>query len=225
MGCGKAFDAAGQPGQGFCSQDFWIAHIDKECELRAKGDKDVSPGRVCGLFGCYKIHDAAEPPFTHFCSSACEIYYKELERGRTPDCANPGCEDFAVPPFLPFCCLACSKECSLEEGKLYEEALQGRTPDECTMHAGSVSARLTEEQQTSQQSYYSPPATDPWAPQPQTSQQSFYPPLATDPRSHTIRETSAAEDAKEAWDNDLHRQSPDGRPFLYKAPPPRLPGR
>ena len=30
--CGKAYDAAGQPGKGFCSQDCWIARINKECE-------------------------------------------------------------------------------------------------------------------------------------------------------------------------------------------------
>ena len=194
-------------------------------------DKDVFPAhtadeyhhlvdaRVCDLFGCYKAYDAAERPFSVFCSNDCEVYYQEILQERRPYCANPGCHAFAVPPFLPFCC-------RLECSPARMEALQGRTPDERPTRTadfvqdpkrvGSVSARLTEEQQTSQQSYYSPPATDPWAPQPQ--------------RLHTIMETSAAEDAREAWDNNPHRMSPDGRPFVrisfrYKAPPPPPAGR
>ena len=194
-------------------------------------DKDVFPAhtadvyyhlvdaRVCELFGCHKAYDAAERPFSVFCSNDCEVYYQEILQERRPYCANPGCHAFVVPPFLPFCCRL---ECSPARMKWYKEALQGRTPDERPTRTadfvqdpkrvGSVSARLTEEQQTSQQSYDSPPATDPWVPQAQ--------------RPHTIMETRFAE-------HELSRRralglAEDGVPGFrcyYKAPPPLPPRR
>ena len=104
----------------------------------ASAHHDFVDGQVCALFGCYKVYDAAEQAFNGFCSQDCEEFYKEILQGRTPDCASPGCGEFAEPPHVPFC----SKECSIEY----------------TMHADSDSAHIAEKQQTSQQSFDSHPS-------------------------------------------------------------------
>ena len=101
-----------------------------ECEQKAKDDIDIDSEQICGIFGCEKVYNAANRPESNFCSSACEKYWEEIQRGCPSACANPKCADASEPPHLPFC----SIECSLEECK---DAVQGptTTPSDGAHHA------------------------------------------------------------------------------------------
>ena len=84
-----------------------FANICDCSEQKAKDETDMDSLQICGIFDCEKPYNAEHRANSNFCSSACEKYWEEIQRGPPSVCANPECIDLTAPPHLPFC----SKEC------------------------------------------------------------------------------------------------------------------